>query len=78
VTCQRLCILLRVPVRMVLPLCLMVTFVSVNMAMQFASHSCPANSSDVVPRSGKICAAHVATGKFGKSNSAVCIACFVS
>ncbi len=61
------------PCRIVLLLCIILMVVSVNVAVQCASHSWPTDSSDVVPSSGKMCAVHAFTGKFGKFNSAVCV-----
>ncbi len=43
----------------------MVTWYAVNVAVQLASHSCPTNISDELPRFGKICAVCAALGKWG-------------
>jgi len=75
--CQRLSFFVRIPFRIVSLLCVMLTVVSVNVAVHCASHSWPTDSSDVLPSSGKMCAVRASTGKFGKSNSAVCVAIIV-
>jgi len=69
VACHRLLALFCVPVRITVLLCVIVTVVSVNMAMHCASQSCLMGIREVVPRAGKICTVHAFTGKFGKSNS---------
>jgi len=78
VACQRLSGVVRVPCRTVSLLCVMVTSLLVNVAVHCASQSCPMESSEVLPSSGKMCAVQASKGKFGKSNSAVCVAIIVS
>jgi len=46
--------------------------------MHCASKSCPTDIREVVPRAGKICTVCAAAGKFGKSNSFVCVAFIVA
>jgi len=74
VVCHRLLDFDRVPMSMILLLCVIITLVSMNVALHCASQSWPTNSSDVVPRSGKIWAVIAALGKCGKFNLAVCVA----
>jgi len=76
--CHRLSCFVRVPCSTVLLLCVIVTSVLVNVAVHCASQSWPTDNSDVFPRSGNMCAVRASTGKFGKSNSAVCVAVIVS
>jgi len=78
VACHRLFDLLHIPVRISVLLCVIVTVVSVNVAMHCASQSCPTDIRDVVPRAGKMCAIRALAGKFGKSNSAVCVAFIIA
>jgi len=78
VACQRLLVLFRVPMRMIALLCVIVTVVSVKVAMHCASQSCPTDIRDVVPRAGNMCAVRACAGKFGKSNSAVCVAFIIA
>jgi len=59
-TFQRFVLLMHLPLRIILLLCVMVTVLSVNVVMHYASNNCPTNSSNVVPRAGKIWAVQAA------------------
>jgi len=78
VACQRLFELVWVPVRITVLLCVIVTVVSMNMAMHCALQSCPTDIREVVLKARKTCAVSAVAGKFGKSNSFVCVAFIVA
>ena len=56
---------------MIVLLCLMVTLLAVNSAVQPASHSCPIDRREVSPRDGKRCTFLAVFGRDGRSSSAV-------
>jgi len=78
VACHRLFDLLHIPVRISVLLCVIVTVMSVNVAMHHALQSCPTDIREVVPGAGKMCTICALAGKFGKSNSAVCVAFIIA
>ena len=63
----------RVPCNVVPSACVMVQEVLSNVAVHPASHSCPNDSRDVSPRSGKVKACMASCGKLGSGRLPTCV-----
>jgi len=68
----------RVPVNMSFPLCVTVHLSLVNVAVHPASHSCPNDNRDVLPRSGNACAVRAVGGIVSKGSCPWVFECMYS